>query len=43
MENPGMSLLLNLVYADPVSELIQSMLLELEVFNMNHLLQVSIG
>lgn len=38
-----MILILNLVvYADPVSELMQSMLLELKVFNTKHLLQVSV-
>lgn len=44
MENAGMILILNLVvYADPVSELMQSMLLELKVFNTKHLLQVSVA
>lgn len=43
MENSGMSLMLNLVYVDPVSKSIQSMLLELKGFNMKLLLEVSIG
>lgn len=38
-----MSLMLNLVYADPVAELIESLLLELKAFNMKLLLEVSIG